>query len=436
MADANFVNRTMFLGDNLFHLRGINTGSVDLVYLDPPFNSGKEWKGEGGMDFTDVWTGDQYDEQWFDELRSVNPDCFDFISTIERIYGKRSSRYLLMMSVRLVEMRRVLKPTGSIYLHCDWREAHSLKLLMDSIFGKERFRNEIVWCYSTGGASKKKFAAKHDTILVYGKSGNVVFNTLRVPYTSAMSRDPKYRHRFHPDGKIMLDWWNDISPVNPQAKERVGWATQKPVKLLERIIQASSNPGDVVLDPFAGCGTACEAAENLGRRWIAIERNEKIVAALEKRLSHDGLLNGDRPVVVRKYPRRTDLPSYRIYKSDLLRDEGKICQGCGSMKNDAELDIDHIIPKARGGSDERGNLQLLCRECNIQKGKGHMTERTAQILGSPRDLTSAFARLAVGRLPVEMAWDVLKDGLLGLAASDAGFLDRFRSDIRNLPDPG
>ena len=388
MTTGQVLNRTIFTGDNLPVLRGINTASVDLVYLDPPFNSKKQWSAPigskaAGAAFKDTWTLSDVDEVWHDQLRAVNPRLHDVILAARAAGGDSTMSYLLMMAPRLLELKRVLKDTGSIYLHCDPTESHALKLMLDTIFGRGNFRNEIVWCYSSGGASKTRFAKKHDVILVYAVGQQPVFNTQRVPYTSAMSTDPKHAHKFHPDGKIMLDWWADIPIINPQARERVGYPTQKPVALLERIISASSNPGDVVLDPFAGCATAAVAAERLGRQWIGIDISPKAAELVELRLVEQLGLAASLTVHRTDLPRRTDLgplPKPHTWKKELYGDQEGVCKGCEEHFQARHLEIDHIVPRAQGGTDHRDNLQLMCGSCNRRKGSGSMSKFTARLI--------------------------------------------------------
>ena len=312
------LNRTIFTGDNLEVLRGMNTASADLVYLDPPFNSKKAWNAPigskaAGAAFKDTWTLSDVDVQTHERLRKDNPGLHDVILAARAAGGTSTMSYLLMMSERLLELRRVLKPEGSLYLHCDPTESHSLKLMLDVIFGRKNFRNEIVWCYYGPGYTKRHFPRKHDYILFYA-SDDATFNKddVRVPYADSTWARAKYagkpgkRHfprkhdyilfyasddaTFNKDdvrvpyadstwarakyagkpgtsvkltnrepkkwGKVVEDWWSDIgSGKDMSPSERVGYPTQKPLKLLQRIIKASSNEGDVVLDPFAGCAT-------------------------------------------------------------------------------------------------------------------------------------------------------------------------------------
>ena len=201
--------------------------------------------------------------------------------------------YLSYMANRLLECWRVLKPTGSIYLHCDPTMSHYLKAVMDGIFERRNFRNEIVWCYASGGVGRRWFGKKHDTILFYSKSRNYRFNPQYRPYSEGTIQRglTQYKKRLNEnytlrnEGAYQNDWWPDITPLlSPTQKERLGYPTQKPVALLERIINASSTEGDLVLDPFCGCGTSIHASQNLGRRWIGIDICVNARKVIETRL--------------------------------------------------------------------------------------------------------------------------------------------------------
>ena len=184
------------------------------------------------------------------------------------------------MAIRLLEMHRVLKDTGSIYLHCDPTMSHYLKLLLDCVFGEKNFRNEIVWGYKWGGHNTKKmFARKHDLIFFYSKRDHYVFN-----YEACKEYESISGWKSNEEGRLLKDWWWDVPSLNTQAKERTGYPTQKPLALLERIIQASSNEGDLILDPFCGCATTCIAAERLRRKWIGIDVSIKAYELVQKRL--------------------------------------------------------------------------------------------------------------------------------------------------------
>jgi site-specific DNA-methyltransferase (adenine-specific) len=358
--------KKLFYGDNLQVLRdNIGDETVDLIYLDPPFNSKADYnvlfstpKGERSeaqiTAFEDTWEWGTESARYLEQLKFTNGELAELLDLLVRTLGKNSlSAYLVMMAVRLVELHRVLKPTGSLYLHCDPTASHYLKLILDIIFEANNFRNEIIWKRT---ASKslivKRLASNHDVILFYSKSENAQWNlnhafqaydVNNLDYKTAQKyryTDERGRYRLdnlnnpNPDrpnlqyeflgvtrvwrwtrermqaaydeglivqtkpgavpqlkrylekqrGKPIGDVWTDISPLNSQANERLGYPTQKPLSLLERIINLSSNPSNVVLDPFCGCGTAVHAAERLGRSWIGIDITHLAIALIEKRL--------------------------------------------------------------------------------------------------------------------------------------------------------
>lgn len=300
------TTNTLFYGDNLLILRDyVPDESVDLIYLDPPFNSNRNYnvlfKDESGTDsesqivaFEDTWHWGAAAAHEFDELvTNSSPAVSDMISALRGFIGtNQMMAYLVMMTARLVELHRVLKPTGSLYLHCDPTASHYLKIVLDTIFGMDHFLNEIVWHYTGGGRSKTYFSHKHDIIFWYRKGSKWTFNPdlIRVPYKETSNyakggitgKSGKI-YLPNPDGTVPDDTW-DIPIINPLSNERLGYPTQKPLALLERIIQASSNEGDIVLDPFAGCGTTIAAAEKLNRRWIGIDITHLSIALLKYRL--------------------------------------------------------------------------------------------------------------------------------------------------------
>jgi site-specific DNA-methyltransferase (adenine-specific) len=256
--------------------------SVDLIYLDPPFFTGAVQKGKdkwnpGAMEISYNDTKDYWGKH-FEEMRKNAPA---WLNSIPREDEFKS--YIYYMRQRLQLCHRVLKQTGSIYLHCDWRASHYLKMVMDEVFGFNNFRNEIIWHYGLGaGRSSRGFLSKHDIIFFYSKSSAPTLNILRGDITNAMknkychsdsngkymmSYDKKY---YLKGGKQIDDVW-DIPNISSTDKVRTGYPTQKPPLLLKRIIEASSNEGDVVLDPFCGCGTTIIAANALGRQWIGID---------------------------------------------------------------------------------------------------------------------------------------------------------------------
>jgi site-specific DNA-methyltransferase (adenine-specific) len=292
----------LFYGDNLEILRDcIPDESVDLIYLDPPFNSKatysvlfREPNGSGSpaqiRAFMDSWHWGPAAEAAFTEIVDRAPgQVVDVVKHLRGFLGANDMMaYLVMMAIRLVELRRVLAPTGSIYLHCDPKASHYLKVVMDAVFGARNFQNEFIWYYSGGGASKRRWARKHDVILFYTAGPEWTFNAddVRVPY-KWVDGQPRAdgSERDLEAGKLADDVWAHHG-IMPWSSERLGYPTQKPLALLERIVRASSSKGDVVLDPFCGCGTAVVAAQRLGRRWIGIDITHLAIALVKKRL-HD-----------------------------------------------------------------------------------------------------------------------------------------------------
>jgi len=354
---------TLYYGDNLKVLREhIPSESVDLIYLDPPFNSNRSYnvlfKEESGKSaesqitaFDDTWHWGPSAEETYDAMvTGQDLQVGSMIAALRQYIGtNQMMAYLVMMAARLVELHRVLKPTGSLYLHCDPTASHYLKILMDTIFGANSFQNEIIWKRTSSHSDAMRYAKISDTILFYSKSQNFTWNSLRNEYDQAyldryysnvdeLGRRYTYADLTKPKGSIgyfypllncpppsngwrmpeqrAIQWisenrieippkgktprykryidelkglvigniWDDIPPVNSQAKDALGYPTQKPLALLERIIQASSNPGDVVLDPFSGCGTAISAAQKLGRQWIGIDITHLAIAMHKSRL--------------------------------------------------------------------------------------------------------------------------------------------------------
>ncbi len=301
----------LYFGDNLDILRRhVKENSVDLIYLDPPFKSNKAYnvifKEKNGAQsrsqieaFKDTWNWDQAAAEAFEDIVVSGPDDVSrLMQALRQFLGTSDMMaYLAMMAPRLLELQCVLKRTGSIYLHCDPTASHYLKLLMDAVFGTRSFRNEIVWYYKGGGLSKARWARRHDIILLYSCSDASFFDADAVRDEYAQTTKERFAHyignvrkghdfglqKLHPEGKHPDDVW--LMPiVAPSAKERLGYPTQKPEALLARIIKASSKPGDVVLDPFCGCGTAIAVAERLGRNWIGIDITPLAINAVRSRL--------------------------------------------------------------------------------------------------------------------------------------------------------
>ena len=253
----------LYCGDNLEIMRGMDDGCIDLIATDPPFNTGKDWG--------------QFNDKWENGLKG----------------------YLKFMEPRLAEMHRLLKDTGSIYLHCDSHASHYLKVMMDGIFGMKHFRNEIVWTYRRWAVQNTDYQRMHDIILRYTKGNETTWNQLYEPLPDTTQRrwgNKKQKSDFSTGkrrsistedkslGVAMRDVW-EISLINSQSKELLHYPTQKPVALLERIIKASSNQDDVVLDPFCGSGTTLRAAKTLGRKYIGIDQNPEAIRISENRLN-------------------------------------------------------------------------------------------------------------------------------------------------------
>jgi site-specific DNA-methyltransferase (adenine-specific) len=348
---------SLYYGDNLDILREhIEDNMIDLIYLDLPFNSKatynilfSEKNGKASVAqikaFEDSWHWDRKAEETYREIVEKSPKkVADLIKALRGFLGSNDMMaYLVMMAIRLVELHRVLKETGSIYLHCDPTASHYLKLLMDAVFGVDNFKNEVVWKRFNFHADANRFGNVSDRIFFYTKSSNFVFNRRRVPFSEkyintkfiyADADGRKYRldnlnppggrgpiYEFHGvtkpwrftkekmlqletegriysdskipqlkryldelSGQAIHDLWGDIPAINSQAKERLGYPTQKPEVLLERIIKASSNEGDLVLDPFCGCGTTIVTAEKLKRRWIGIDITHLAISLMRHRL--------------------------------------------------------------------------------------------------------------------------------------------------------
>ena len=363
--DRMAAENALFYGDNLDILRQhISDESVDLIYLDPPFNSNRSYnvlfKTRSGDEsqaqveaFDDTWTWSQQAEALYNSMiQGAAPvKVAEALEAMRRLLGDNDVlAYIVMMTGRLVELHRVLKRTGSLYLHCDPTASHYLKLMLDAIFGATNFVSEITWLRTTTHNDAKRWSPNADVILYYGKTSEVTWNPIHLPHSEEYIAS-KYRAA-DPDGRrymldnitspnprpnLTYDWkghqpppngwrysvetmtkldaegliwypdskdkrprlkryldeqpgvvagnvWTDISPINSRASERLGYPTQKPLALLERIIEASSNPGDVVLDPFCGCGTAVDAAQKIGRRWVGIDVTYLAVDLIDKRL--------------------------------------------------------------------------------------------------------------------------------------------------------
>ena len=468
MPQTNFANRTLFHGDNLDFLRGMNSGTVHLIATDPPFNKGRDFHATpdslaSGAKFQDRWSwADDVEGEWVDQIQDDWPAVWEVIDAARAAWGDDMAAFLCFMGVRLIEMRRVLRDDGSLYLHCDPTASHYLKALLDAIFGRRNFRNEIVWQRTPAkGLASARLPSNHDALLYYGKTLDTQWNpeATFVPYDPSNLDDKtasKYRHQ-DPDGRIYRldnlinpnkdrpnltyeflgvtrvwrwgrermqaafdaglvvqaqagrvpqlkryldeqrgrpigDVWGDIAPINSRAKERVGYPTQKPLPLYERIVAASSTPGDIVLDPFAGCATTPIAAERLGRQWVAMDIWAGAVDIVRQRMADNRQLLTDADPQIHyttEPPNRTDeggaaVPFLqvteryaepdgpRMSRADmydhLLRQHGPKCQGCDRTFDDPRyLELDHNTPRSDGGLNHITNRILLCGPCNRLK---------------------------------------------------------------------
>ena len=493
------LNRHLFIADNYDLLRRLDSDSVDLVVTDPPFAKndtftsdglkppledeekaaereqmeawkinnpreaaaeGIEWPPEGDVaSYKDIWVWEKdVHFAWKEEIKETYKAVWAVLDAANLAHSNSHAAYLAYMAVRLIEIERVLKPTGSIYLHCDQDASHYLKLLMDAVFGKDTFVNEVVWAYSKWTNASNFFQKSNDVILFYGGEGRA-FNkqfvmtegkrkTLEKGYGSNVVEggvrqllvydpdkvpervlsDPKY-HRVvnlsdKPKGVAAAQVWTDINYLSSAAKERTGYPTQKPVSLAERIIRASSNKGDVVLDPFAGCAYVPVAAEGLGRQWIACDISVRALTVVKRQFAkfrysveggpvvakpgEEAVLLSDCKVTIvgpkelRERPEREDtegepppppldlsnrrakgqLFSDQEMKEALLEDSDWVCWCCGfaNRMDDGEkirepynFHLDHVTPKTEGGSPEIWNRAALCGRCNGKKGSREIT---------------------------------------------------------------
>lgn len=491
MAPPNFHNRTLFHGDNLEFLRGMNSESVHLIATDPPFKKGRDFHATpdslaAGAKFQDRWSWkDDIHDEWLDEILHDYPEVWSVIHTAKNVYGDDMGAFLCWLGVRLLEMHRVLRWDGAITLHCDADANSYIRIMLDGIFGKENFINEIVWRRAAGRAKGSQHAPRSygtdtDSIYYYSKSKEHRFSGVYMQL-STKERRKKFPHKDekgwyntdvpmfrqpsmgprpnlcyeykgvrnpHPSGwrvskerlaemdsrgeiiwrqgkrplrksyadnykgKPVGTLWTDIPNITT-GSELTGYPTQKPIALYERIIFASSSPDDFVLDPFCGCATTPVAAERAGRQWVGIDLWDQAHEMVLSQLQNEGLAVpdhevGDQPQLLRfgdiyysrTPPRRTDqgetavlelrtpigrvskrYPRPRTQHPKLLTDVGAYCQGCGNSYafDPRVLEVDHIRPKADGGSDAYDNLTLLCPPCNREKRDwytlSHLQER-------------------------------------------------------------
>lgn len=528
------LNRHLFIADNLNLLRALDNESIDLICIDPPFaknqtftgslrpplsdaereqeletlagwgirsqhdaeSAGIEWPDADNTGrFSDIWRWeDDVHEDWVTRIENDYPALAKVIDSTRTAHSEGMAAYLTFMAIRIIEMHRVLKPTGSMYLHCDPTASSYLGALMDSVFGAENFRSEITWKRtSSHNDVRRNYGAVGDIILFYSKSGKFTFNTLYLPYSEQYIKNfyryvdennRRYRtgdlrsphprpnltydykgYKPHPNGwsvslermkeldaegrlhfpkkksgriqrKRFLDEmpgvpagniWDDIRPIGAQAKERTGYPTQKPVALAERIIKASSNPGDVVLDCFAGCAYVPVAAERNGRQWIACDISPRALTVLRRQFAKfnyavDGtqqtetpLLNPEANIITQgpgELPERTDedpverqdikelpprkfkVPASIIPEAEMLEKllelSGHMAWCCGYanrmpdgsvIKTTRNFHLDHIDPKSKDGSNDIQNRAPLCPYHNTRKNnrRVHLADYRTEI---------------------------------------------------------
>ena len=415
------THKTLYIGDNLPIMIGMESNSVDLIYTDPPFNTGTFRKGKTEKhSFIDTWTDYQLDFAYAYSLKTHYPKLWEMVVLAEDMHSPAMRHYLEFMAPRIVQMHRLLKDTGSLYLHCDQNANGYLRVLLDMVFDKGNFVNEIIWTYTGGTDRAIGFQRKHDNIYFYRKSKATGFNQIYFDYAentikrfNKIAKDGRrYKENSLADGrktitymkeqgKLAPDYWH-IPIVVKSHRESTGYDSQKPLALVSRIIQASSNEGDLVMDPFCGCATTCVAAAGMRRQWIGIDQNEEATAIFRDRLTGDLMtysFDTNKPVDA-KVQKPIALPKRQVagYKK-LSRSKAKIillqqdykagcptyCRGCLQTKAEGDLNVDHILVKDKGGLDELENYQLLCTPCNSLKGNKDMEflyrkldERTAQ----------------------------------------------------------
>lgn len=407
----------------------MNSNTVDLIATDPPFKKGRDFHATpdslaAGARFQDRWSWEKdVHQDWLDSITDGWPAVWEVIDAANAIYMRQTRKNLLkpreevgsdmgaflcFMAVRILEMRRILKPTGTIYIHLDYSAVHYVKQLMDAIFGWKMFRNEIIWCYSGGGIPKRDFPRKHDTILRYTKGDEYFYEPVYRDYSKGTVQRGRtqvkgkyYERGLREEGTPTPDWWTGVKKItSPTDPEKTGFKTQKSVDLYSRIIESSSRPGDMVLDPFCGCATTLLSAEMLGRNWVGIDLWDKAHDVILNRFRQEYFeaegtsgetLPFDRVHYSRSDPERTDegqvaSPHLRVkvktqpheppgprmtraqmYKF-LLGEYGSKCQGCERIFDDPRyLQLDHNTPRSSGGINHISNRILLCGPCNRLK---------------------------------------------------------------------
>ena len=447
----NPLNRHVFIGDNWEVMLGLNADIADAIITDPPFNKEQMRKddkmkvdkkkskqlgfladahGQAIQHYKDNWEIGDLSKKEREFIKYKDKHLLRFCQIIGNQHSDGMEAYLLIMACRLLLCHEILKETGSIFLHCDHSSNAYLRMLMDAIFGRENFRNEIIWCYGKWSNTAKCFQRNTDTILFYAKNAELMkFNVLREFSDDKKKKIEKgyctntVRNAKSPTGRIrqlivydrekaaaaikkgnydnvvyvdgqgspMRNWWH-IPHLNSQSKERCRlgeqkWTDQKPLKLYTRLVKAVTKPGDLVMDPFCGCATTLIAAENCGCQWIGIDSHKDRVKLIRPQM--EKLVTGDLTkwkedfkIITRKkdFPKRTDdrPPPSKIdeFKAELLKRQTKYegncyyyyCEICEHPFRREHFEIDHLHPKSNRGEWKLENLQLLCSRCNRRKG--------------------------------------------------------------------
>lgn len=426
----NFRDNTFYEMDNLIVLRGMNSETVDLIATDPPFNTKRNrsgtaghyvdnWKWGDTNRLPNQWKWNEIHPKWLEEIKDNHEALYYAIDAAKQCQGEDTAAFLCFIGVRLLEMHRILKPTGSLYLHCDPTASHYIKMCLDAIFGKKNFRNEIVWHYQAGTGPRAAFKRKHDILYFYTKTAHFCFNRQAKPVVNparykrvdetgrAYDVNGQGKRYYLDEGQTCDDVWTyiqerEFQQLNSQSYERTGSPDQKPLALYSRIIKASSNENDLVLDPFCGCATTIIAAKALNRRWIGIDRRvdaryhiitrlmgiaPKERARLES-INDQAWLKKEMHRYEMHYetepPKRTDgnAQALHVYSAAepenplthaemheiLVERFGLKCWGCNYVPPDKRyLHLDHIIPKIDRGTNLIDNRALLCQPCHTMK---------------------------------------------------------------------
>lgn len=435
--EVNWVNRTLYHGDNLIFMRKMNSGTIDLIATDPPFNKGRDFHATPNSlaknaSFQDRWNWkEDIHQDWVDRIKDEHPQLMEAIESARHAHSDAMGAYTCFLSVRLLEMYRLLKPTGALFLHCDPTASHYIRACLDSIFKHNNYRNEIIWHHPKIGVASQKFTSNTDTIFFYTKSDKYTFNPQKLdepnqlynrwkrkircgilyyreaktindsPAKSKIRQREKELRRPLVDEDIVVDFndpknWKVVDNVwkhsflRGNSKESCGFPTQKPLPIYERIIEAASNKNDWVLDPFAGCATTCVAAERKERQWVGIDIWAGAIDVIQERVRRECKRMLDEDITFTdEPPERTDgreeespifdvpekiiePPGPKMSRAEmmetLIRRNGIVCAGCDREFPRSEyLQLDHNTPRADAGINHISNRILLCPPCNLRK---------------------------------------------------------------------